>query len=64
MLTCKNATRLISESEDRPLSINEKMQLRLHLMLCSGCARYEKQIQMIGRACKSLIKGLNNRTDG
>lgn len=42
-LRCPHATRLISESMDRPLTRRERFGLRMHLLTCRPCARFKKQ---------------------
>lgn len=54
MLTCKKATRLISESQDRPLTLIQRTRLKFHLAMCKGCKNYNKQIEMISKACRNL----------
>lgn len=44
MLTCKKATRLMSDSLDRPLGRGERLNLRLHLFFCRGCRAFRSQI--------------------
>ena len=44
MLTCKKTSRLISEGQERQLSMKERINLRLHLWMCNNCRRFEKQI--------------------
>ncbi len=44
MITCEDATRLISEGQDRNLTPWERIGLRLHLWMCDGCRLFEKQI--------------------
>lgn len=44
MLTCKEATRLVSESLDRELSFRQRFGLRVHLLLCHFCRRYKRQL--------------------
>ena len=39
---------LMSESMDRRLGIFEYLGLRLHLLVCAWCARYLKQINLLG----------------
>ena len=41
MLNCQSATRLVSEAQERRLSVPEKMGLNVHLMMCSGCMSAE-----------------------
>ena len=44
MLTCKHSSRLISEAQERQLNLKERFNLRLHLLMCNSCRRFEKQI--------------------
>jgi len=43
MLSCKEATRLASQAMERRLSWGERLGLRLHLLMCIGCRRAERQ---------------------
>jgi len=47
MLSCKDVTRLISESMDRSLPLGKRIGVRLHLLICKFCARYERQLILI-----------------
>jgi len=38
-LTCKDASRLISEGLDRKLGLAQRTALRLHLAVCDACTR-------------------------
>lgn len=51
MLNCKNATKLMSKAQDKPLILKERVALRFHLMMCSGCNNYNKQMSFIHKAC-------------
>lgn len=42
--SCKEATRLLSEAMDRPLTIQERIALKIHLALCEYCLRFQKQV--------------------
>ena len=44
MLSCRDASRLISVGQDRHLSLAERVGLRLHLWMCDSCRRFEKQL--------------------
>ena len=52
MLSCKEVTRLISESLDRELSLGQRIGLRMHLLMCKFCSRYKKQLQFIRDAIR------------
>jgi len=54
MLTCKEATRLVSEGLDRRLGLAERLALRLHLLVCEGCARFRRQVAFMRRALTRL----------
>lgn len=51
-LTCKDASRLLSEAQERRLDLRERFALRLHLMVCTGCDNFRKQLDFIGTAMR------------
>lgn len=53
MLSCKKATFLIEKGNSKPLSFMDKLQLSMHLKMCSKCADYQKQSVLIERILKS-----------
>jgi hypothetical protein len=57
MLKCKQATRLMSQAQDRPLSMRERIGLRMHLLMCSGCTNFNKQLDFIRSACHKMGGG-------
>ncbi|HMP06831.1 MAG TPA: zf-HC2 domain-containing protein [Lacipirellulaceae bacterium] len=46
-LSCREASRLISESLDRQLSTRERWALRIHLAICSACRQFARQIKLL-----------------
>lgn len=52
MLTCRQATQLLSERQDRPLQLNEKLSLNLHTSLCTPCRRFGKHVQQLSLLAK------------
>jgi hypothetical protein len=54
MLSCKDATRLVSEGLDRRLGFAERVALRLHLLVCDGCTRFKSQMAFLRRALARL----------
>jgi hypothetical protein len=56
MLNCKQASRLVSEGQDRTLSWRERWGLRMHLWMCSNCRRFERQIRLMRRAFSMLSR--------
>lgn len=55
MLTCKEATHLISEALDRPLSWHERLRLRTHLAFCSGCQAFQRQLDFLRTASRRFL---------
>ena len=49
--SCKHASRLLSEQLEHPLSLSHKIFLRIHLMMCTNCVFFERQI----RALKNIF---------
>ncbi|MDX1814381.1 MAG: zf-HC2 domain-containing protein [Thermodesulfobacteriota bacterium] len=47
MLSCRDVTRLISRSMDTSLPVGKRIGVRVHLLICRFCARYEKQLLLI-----------------
>jgi len=60
MLSCKEATRLLSEAQDRKLVLPEKLQLEIHLAMCTGCRNYRRQMSFLREACRQLGKKQGN----
>jgi hypothetical protein len=47
MMTCAEATRLVSDRMHRPVGPWARLALHVHLLLCSGCRHYEQQVVLI-----------------
>lgn len=58
MLTCKQASQLVSQSLDRPLSWSERVQLRFHLFICNACNRFKQQLNQL----RIVIQQLKDET--
>jgi predicted anti-sigma-YlaC factor YlaD len=53
-MTCKEASRLVSQGLDRGLGPLERVRLRLHLAICDGCTNFSKQMQFLRKALSRL----------
>ena len=47
-MRCHQATRMISESHERPLDLQEKVGLKVHLLTCPHCRRFQKNCKSLG----------------
>lgn len=55
MLNCKQASELMSQSQDRDISLRERLSLRLHLLFCHGCRNFSSQLQLMRAACRRYL---------
>lgn len=53
MLTCRQATVLISDGQDRKLRLHERLGLRVHLWMCISCRRFNRQVRMMRRLLRA-----------
>lgn len=53
-MKCIDATRLASESQDRDLSLPERASLQMHLMICTGCRRFNAQLGVLRQALRRV----------
>lgn len=56
MLTCKQASQLLSQSLDRPLTRGERFRLRFHILICRFCKRFGQQIVGLSTAIRQQVK--------
>jgi hypothetical protein len=53
-LSCREASRLISDGMDRRLSFGERILLGLHVRVCDACSRFTRQLAFLRRALSAL----------
>jgi hypothetical protein len=65
LLTCREASRLASQAQDRPLKLKERIGLKLHLLICVGCQGFTRQLQQMRQACQRVTnsEGMNVKTE-
>jgi len=56
MLSCKDVSVLLSRACDQDLSWRTRLAIRLHLLYCRGCARFERQLQFLRAAAGRLAQ--------
>jgi hypothetical protein len=52
MKSCKDVHRLVIEAQDRKLGFTERLSLRMHLMLCTACRRFDAQMNLLRQALR------------
>lgn len=61
MLSCRDATKLFSESQERPLTIREKAALRLHVAVCKPCRNCKRHVDTLRSVARAFAKGAGER---
>lgn len=54
MFSCKEVTVLVSAAQDRKLSRMERFKIRLHLLFCTGCMNFNRQMATLSKAAHRL----------
>jgi hypothetical protein len=57
MLSCREVTELCSAEMERPLGVGERVSLRTHLMMCSGCTQFRRQMKLLREAMRGYAEG-------
>jgi predicted anti-sigma-YlaC factor YlaD len=56
-LPCEGMTRLASESLDRDLTGLERLALRSHLLYCTACRNFVRQVAVLRLAVRRIAAG-------
>ena len=65
MIPCDEATRLLSEAQDRTLPTGERTVLRVHTWMCSKCRMFGEQLGFIRLAARGFAQRADDgRVDG
>lgn len=57
MLKCVEVTELCSRELERPLRLAEQVSLGAHLMMCTGCSNYRRQMKVLRRIARAYAEG-------
>lgn len=57
MLNCKEVTELCSQKMERSLRLREQVSLGTHLMMCSGCTNFRKQMKTLRQVMQAYAEG-------
>ncbi len=50
VISCREATRILLQSEDRGVPLTERLAMRLHQRTCSNCRRFARQVELMRKA--------------
>jgi predicted anti-sigma-YlaC factor YlaD len=46
-LSCKKVAELLSQAQDEPLGVLDRMRLKFHLSICPNCQQVEQQMAQL-----------------
>ena len=52
MKSCRQVHRLVIEGQDRKLGLTERLSVRVHLMMCAACRRFDGQMNLLRQALR------------
>lgn len=52
MFNCEKVTHLVSESLDHKLPLYRQLGMRIHLLMCKFCSRYQKQLLFLRKTAR------------
>ncbi len=58
MLRCREISKLVSDSMEWDLPLRQRLQVRVHLMMCRFCSGFARQIQLLRRAAREYSERL------
>ncbi len=53
-MRCRQVTRMISESHERSLDIQEKVGIKVHLVMCPHCRRFQQNCETLSEMMKQF----------
>ncbi|MCR8921876.1 zf-HC2 domain-containing protein [Dasania sp. GY-MA-18] len=57
MMNCQQVTRLLSDAQERELSLKERTALKVHTMMCSGCRNFGQQMGTLREIARKYVNG-------
>jgi hypothetical protein len=52
LISCKDASRAISQMQDASAPLSLRLRIRLHLIWCEACKRFERQMRFLHAAMR------------
>lgn len=63
MYSCEQASKLSSRAMEEPLTLSERVLLRMHLMMCNRCSNFSRQIDFLRRVSRQVPEVLEKDGD-
>lgn len=56
-MSCAHVSRLVSDATDRPLTMGERLKVRMHTAMCRYCSRFAEQLALLRCAIEQDKRG-------
>lgn len=60
MMNCKQASHLISQSQDVRLTWRQQFWLRVHLLFCDACTQFSRQLALLREVIRQVGRRIEN----
>lgn len=60
LFNCQRVSEKISASLDGNLPLHHRMMMRFHGMMCPDCASFQRQLELMRKACRHEISSGEN----
>jgi hypothetical protein len=58
---CREVSELLSQAQDRPLTLREKFAVHVHLPLCDACRNFRAQLDVLRAAVRRYLSEDSSR---
>ncbi|MFG6431431.1 zf-HC2 domain-containing protein [Roseateles sp. LYH14W] len=59
MITCREASQITLQADDRSVPLTERLSVRLHQRICGNCRRFSRQVELMRQASARWRKYTN-----
>jgi len=63
MMNCQQATRLLSDAQERELPLKDRAALKIHVLMCSGCRHFAQHLDILRVTAHRYAKGKGQKDD-
>ena len=58
-MNCQQATELASRQNEKPLSFGQKINFKVHLLMCKHCRNFNKNVAQLSESMNRFLGGNN-----
>lgn len=51
-LSCRQASEFVSQAQDAPLGLPQRLRLAVHLAACDACRRFARQLEFLRQSMR------------